>query len=120
LVDILDFFPKDHPEYEYIVSVAKDMAKAIVDFQEEESGLWYQVLDKPDKEGNYRESSVSAMFSYFLAKGVRKGYLDEKYMESAMKGYKGILDELIVVHDDGEVEITNVCASAGLGGNPYR
>lgn len=120
LVDVLDFFPEDHPAYNEIISITKDMASAIVDYQDEKTGLWYQVMDKQNREGNYLESSASTMFVYFLVKGARKGYLDAKYIEAAQKGYDGVINEFIKVHDSGEVEITKVCAGAGLGGNPYR
>ena len=120
LVDVLDFFPKDHPEYDDILNVIEEMALAVVDYQDKETGLWYQVMDKPEGEGNYLESSASTMLVYFLVKGVSNGYLDKKYLKSALKGYEGILSEFIKIHDSGEVEITTVCAGAGLGGNPYR
>ena len=48
-------------------------------FQDAQSGLWYQVLDKGGAKGNYLESSASCMFVYALAKGVRRGYLPERY-----------------------------------------
>jgi unsaturated rhamnogalacturonyl hydrolase len=45
-----------------------------------QTGLWYQVLDKGGKKGNYLEASASCMFVYTLAKGVREGYLPQKYL----------------------------------------
>lgn len=120
LVDVLDFFPQDHPQREKIITVARKMAKAIEKYQDPSSGLWYQVVDLGGKEGNYLESSASAMFVYFLAKGVRHGYLDKKYLDVAKKGYDGIINRFIKIHDDGIIEITDACAGAGLGGNPYR
>ncbi len=120
LVDVLDFIPQDHPGRTEILANIKHMAKAVTDYQDEASGVWYQVLDQGDREGNYLESSVSAMFSYFLVKAVRNGYIDVSYMDAATKGYNGILNEFIMVHDDGEVELTDVCATAGLGGTPFR
>jgi unsaturated rhamnogalacturonyl hydrolase len=38
----------------------------------------------------------------------------------ANKGFNGLITKLIKVDVDGEIHITQVCASAGLGGNPYR
>jgi rhamnogalacturonyl hydrolase YesR len=38
-------------------------------------GAWHQILDQPEREGNYIESSGSAMFVYSLLKGVRLGFL---------------------------------------------
>lgn len=123
LVDILEFFPKDHEGYEKILKVAQGMADAIAEYQDEKTGVWYQVVNMPNAEGNYLEASASSMFVYFLSKGVRLGYLDQKYYEVADKGFEGIINEFIKVNEteDGEdVELTQVCAVAGLGGNPYR
>lgn len=60
------------------------------------------------------------MFTYTLAKGVNKGYLPEKFMEYAKKGYDGILTEFISVEDNGVVNLNKCCGVAGLGGDPYR
>lgn len=123
LVDILELFPKEHEEYEQILGVARGMAEAIAGHQDEQSGVWYQVVNMPGEEGNYLEASASSMFVYFLSKGVRLGYLDQTYYAVAEKGFQGIIDEFIKVNEteDGEdVELTQVCAVAGLGGNPYR
>lgn len=38
-------------------------------------GGWFQVLDGAGREGNYVESSATAMFAYALLKGARLGYL---------------------------------------------
>lgn len=120
LVDVLDFFPHDHPERAKIMSVVDKMAKAIVKSQEKKSGVWYQVMDQPDREGNYLESSASSMFTYFLLKAINKGYLGEEYNDVARKAYEGVVKTFIRVDDKGLVNITEVCSVAGLGGNPYR
>ncbi|MGY5355880.1 glycoside hydrolase family 88/105 protein [Wenyingzhuangia sp. IMCC45467] len=119
LVDALDFFPKDHPKQEELVLYLNQLAEALVK-QQHESGLWYQVTDMGDKEGNYLEASGTAMFAYSLAKGVNKGYLPAKYKQVAEKAFDGMTRDLVKVNEDGEVVITQACAVAGLGGNPYR
>ncbi|WP_268224643.1 glycoside hydrolase family 88/105 protein [Sinomicrobium oceani] len=120
LVDVLDDFPEDHPASKDLIRYLNQLAVALADFQDKDSGLWYQVTDQGDREGNYLEASGSCMFIYSLAKGVRKGYLPQSYMDVAKKGYQGVLDHLIEVEDNGVVNLTQVCAVAGLGGNPYR
>lgn len=119
LVDILDY-TADHPRKDEIVAIIERTAKAVVKVQDEKSGVWYQVLDKPDGEGNYLEGSGSAMFTYFLLKAVDKGYLDASYLNQAKKGYQGMIDHLIKVKEDGRIVMTPICAGAGLGGDPYR
>ena len=50
------------------------------------SGVWWDILDLGGKEKNYLESSATAMFVYAIARGVREGYLPEKYMPIAVRG----------------------------------
>ena len=120
IVDILDYLPEDHADRDELIAILDRLAAAVTDFQDEETGLWYQVVDLAGREENYLEASASSMFVYTLAKGVRKDYLDNKYMEVAEKGYNGIVEELIREDEDGGISLTQVCSVAGLGGRPYR
>ncbi len=120
LVDMLDYFPEDHPDRAVIIEVLNKVAVGIKNYQDETSGVWYQVLDQGTREGNYLESTCSAMFTYSLLKGVRKGYLDESYMAVAKKGYAGILKEFIRENEDGTISLTKCCHVAGLGGKNMR
>lgn len=119
IVDILDYFPEDHPERNGLVDILGQLIIAMENYQHE-SGTWYQVIDQGNREGNYLESSVTAMMVYAIAKGVNQGYLDESHMEIAERGFEGILNEFIEVDENGLVHIHDVCSVAGLGGNPYR
>lgn len=119
LVDVLDYFPKDHPKRKELIQYLNSVAGSLEKFQDK-TGLWYQVTDQGGREGNYLESSGSAMFAYALAKGVNKGYLPKKFKAVANKAFDGLTTKLIKVADDGEVTITQACAVAGLGGKPYR
>lgn len=119
MVDVLDFLPENHPGRERIINYLNQYAEALIKVQDE-SGLWYQVLDQGDRDGNYLEASGTAMFTYTFAKGTRKGYLPQSYMDVAKKAYDGIINNLISVEDNGLVNLNKVCGVAGLGGNPYR
>jgi unsaturated rhamnogalacturonyl hydrolase len=119
LVDVLDYFPENHPKQKGLVSYLNSLADALVK-QQDASGLWYQVTDKGNVGGNYLEASGTAMFAYALAKGVNNGYLPQKYKDVANKAFDGMIRDLVKVSKDGEVIITQACAVAGLGGNPYR
>ncbi|NLP58705.1 glycoside hydrolase family 105 protein [Lutibacter sp. B1] len=119
LVDVLDYFPKEHPKQQELVGYLNQLAVALTKYQDE-SGMWYQVTDMGGKEGNYLESTGTSMFAYALAKGVNKGYLPIEFKAIANKAFDGLTRDLIKVADDGEITITQACAVAGLGGNPYR
>ncbi len=114
LVDVLDYFPQDHSKRSGIIGILQRLAPALQKYQDAEKGLWYQVVDQGQRKGNYLEASASSMFVYALAKGANKGYLDKCFKKVAEKGYQGIIDHLIQVKPDGEVNLTQVCAVAGL------
>jgi len=120
LVDVLDFFPAEHPKRHELVEILTTLLRGVVRFQDTTSGLWYQVVDQGAREGNYLEASASCMFVYSLAKGVNKGYLDRKYFDLAEKAFQGVIGTLVTVDADGCVNLHQVCRGAGLGGNPYR
>ena len=89
-------------------------------YQDPKTGLWYQVLDQGEREGNYLEATASCMFTYTLLKAARKGYISQDNKAVALKAYAGILKNFIASNSDGTISLTKCCAVAGLGGNPYR
>jgi len=119
LVDVLDFMPENHPKHKELVAYFNQLAEALKK-QQHSSGLWYQVTDQGDRQGNYLEASGSAMFAYSFAKGANKGYLPKEYKELAEKAFDGMTENLVKVTPEGYVIITEACAVAGLGGKPYR
>lgn len=120
LVDILDFFPKDHPAYGDITEILIKTSKAVVRVADKETGLWYQVLDKGNTEGNYLEASCSAMFTYVFAKAAKMSYLSDEYYRIAEKSFNSFIEEFVFLDSDGYYSIKNICGSAGLGGDPDR
>lgn len=119
LVDVLDYMPKDHPKQKELVKYLNNASAALAKYQDK-SGLWYQVTDKGNKEGNYLEASGSSMFAYAFAKGANKGYLPASYKKLANKAFDGLTKKLIKVDVDGGITLTQACQVAGLGGTPYR
>jgi unsaturated rhamnogalacturonyl hydrolase len=120
LVDVLDYLPRDHAQRSDLIAALDKTAAAIVKVQDEATGLWYQVLNLPERPDNYLEASASIMFVYAFAKGVRNGYLAQDYLLSARRGYHGVLQNLIKIDSQGLLTLDKVCGTAGLGGEPYR
>ena len=120
LVDAASWFPTNHPELKEMVRIINKLAEGTIKYQNPETGLWSQVPEQPGREGNYEEATASTMLTYFLLKGVRLGYLDNKYLAYGKKGYQGILDHLIREDADGTISLESCCEVAGLGGNPFR
>jgi unsaturated rhamnogalacturonyl hydrolase len=82
--------------------------------------VWWQVLDQPNRAGNYLEASASAMFTYAFAKGVRLGVLDSAYRAIANRAFDGMVKQFVTVDENGFVSVNGICKVAGLGGNPPR
>ncbi len=120
LVDVLDYFPKDHPQRETLIDILSKTAEALVKVRDPQTGLWFQVLDHVGVEGNYAEGSGSSMFTYVFAKAAKQGYLDSTYYKIADNTFDSIVKHLIIVDTDGFITMKNVCGACGLGGNPYR
>jgi unsaturated rhamnogalacturonyl hydrolase len=120
LVDVMDYLPEDHPGHSQILLILKRLMDAVLVYQDENSGLWYQVVDQNGREGNYLEASVSSMLAYTLTKAVNNNLLDASYLNPAKKAWQGILDHLITYDSEGNINLNYVCGVAGLGGNPYR
>ncbi|NLL25233.1 MAG: glycosyl hydrolase family 88 [Spirochaetales bacterium] len=122
LVDVLSFIPPDPQWQGYskrLISLARKLVQPLLNVQDEETGLWYQVLDQGKRGNIYLESSGSAMFVYFLFKMVRKGYLTGTYADrvgqAARKGFDGLVAHKLVTDDQGEVHLIDICRGAGLG-----
>ena len=115
LIEVLDALPEDYVRRSEVIDLLKSDFDAILKWQDKDSGVWYQVMDSPGREGNYLESTCSAMFTYALLKAYRKGYVGEKYRDAGIKAYKGIINKFIKVHPDKTISLTECCSVAGLG-----
>jgi len=115
LVDTLDAIPPEATSLrEPLLGIVPELAASLVRFQDD-SGAWFQILDRPGEPGNYREASASAMFTYFLAKAANRGYLPSSYRAAARKAYAGLVDEFVSVSADGSFHLRGVCEVGGLG-----
>lgn len=120
LIDTLEYFPKDHPRRGELIAILQREAAAIEKYQDKKTGVWYDIIDLPERKPNYIESSASAMFVLALARGVREGWLPEKYMKVAVRGWVGIKKEFIKTNAQGNTDWEGTVSVSGLGGNPYR
>lgn len=108
-VDLLDRLPADYPKRDTLLALLKRQITGLVRYQDG-SGLWHQVLDKPD---SYLETSCSAMFTYAIARAVNRGYIDSRYASVARRGWEGVMSK---IRADGQIE--GICAGTGVGDDP--
>ncbi|MBB6637114.1 glycoside hydrolase family 88/105 protein [Cohnella thailandensis] len=114
LLEMFEYMPENHKDKAKLVEILQDLLIALPKFQDEATGLWYQVVDKGDRPDNWLENSCTALYVHAIAKAVRFGYLDPKYMEYAWKGYQGVVDTL-TFDENGRVVIGNICIGTGIG-----
>jgi len=103
LVDCLDYIPADHPQRKDVIVLLQNLAACILKYQDKESHLWYQVIDKGGEPGNWIETSCSAMFTYAFAKGARKGYLNDSYRANAKRSFDSLLKNYVYFDDAGKL-----------------
>jgi len=115
LVDVLDYLPLDHSKRDSVIAILQRLSDAVSKFQDDSTGVWWQVMDQGGREGNYLESSVSCMLTYAIAKGIRLGYIDKTFRSVVEKAYQGILNEFITENTDGTINLDQTCVTAGLG-----
>ena len=79
LIEVLDAMPEDYARRNEVIELLQKDLDAVIKWQDKKTGVWYQVMDSPNREGNYLESTASAMFAYGLLKAANKGYLGKRY-----------------------------------------
>ena len=101
-------------------SLFKEAKAGVLKYQDEETGLFYQIVDRADAEGNYLETSGSAMIAYAILKACRmKVLLSEKYEAKAFKILNSLIDTRLE-EVDGKLQLGGICGVAGLGGKDKR
>ena len=105
-VAALDRLPPEDAARDTLLALFRRHVAGISRYQDSTTGLWHQLLDKPD---SYLETSASAMFAFAIAHGVRQRYLAPAYAEVARRGWRGVMGR---IRPDGQIEGT--CAGTGV------
>lgn len=120
---LLDTLDKADPSmgepYEKLKQVFVDLMDSMLKYQDE-SGMWYQVVNLGGMDRNYLETSGSSIMAYALLKGVRLGFLPESYIAYGKKAFNGICEKYLTTDADGSLHLDGICLVAGLGGKQMR
>lgn len=120
LVDTLQSMDEQmYYEYRTLQRILREFINALLPWQEK-SGMFYQVVNQPQAQGNYLETSGTALISYGILKAVRLGYLPEKYAPFAKKAFFGTTEKYLSKQEDGTPCLDGICLVAGLGGAQKR
>lgn len=117
MVDTLEIMGSESPYSKDLLAMLVEAIDGLLQYQDEESGMWYQVIDAQNKEGNYLETSGTLMIAYSILKGVRLGYLSESMKQWGEKAFQGCIERYL---DTEKNQLGGICGVAGLGNNPYR
>lgn len=118
MIEVLELLPRDHPMRPLLVGQVMLLVKAWARYQDEKTGLWYQVVDKGDNAGNWLETSSSSMYTYVTAMAVDRGYVEKKYVSAAQKGYAGVLTK-ISLDQEGQTNLTDICEGTNVADLAY-
>ncbi|MBQ3906343.1 MAG: glycoside hydrolase family 88 protein [Lachnospiraceae bacterium] len=106
-------------EKRYFQKLLENLIDALIPYQDE-SGMFYQVVNRADAQGNYLETSGTALIAYAILKAVRLGFLMPRYRVIGEKAFQGIADKYLSKNEDGTLKLSGICLVAGLGGKTHR
>ena len=112
MAQLLSILPKDNSDRTTIMEAYKKMMDTLRQNQDPD-GMWHQLIDEP---ASYKETSGTAMFTYAMIMGVKRGWLDKKeYGAAARKGWLAL-----VTYINEDDEITNVCEGTNIKNDKYH
>jgi unsaturated rhamnogalacturonyl hydrolase len=117
--NFIEMLPEDHPKREELRQVVQELIDALVKYQDVDTGLWYQIVDKKEAADNYLESSCTCLFTYAIAKAVNKGYVDKSYWKYAVNAYEGLLQNKVEVDEKGDFLLHDICIGTSIGTYDY-
>lgn len=120
LIDTMEIMPEAlADEKTELNRIYKELIDSMLPYQDEKTGMWYQVVNRGGIKPNYLETSGSAIFAYAIMKSVRLGFLDESYFQYGEKAFNGICDTYLS-EENGELQLGGICLVAGLGNKEMR
>lgn len=120
LIDTMEVMPDNlREEKKQLNTIYQELIDAMLPYQDEESGMWYQVVNRGRIKPNYLETSGTAIFAYAIMKSVRLGFLDKRYFIYGKKAFEGICEKYLS-EENGELQLGGICLVAGLGNKEMR
>lgn len=120
LLESIEVWPTSHTGRDTLVGYFTTLAEGVLAAQDDATGGWWLIMDEQYRgaEGNYIESSATAMFTYGFFKGISMGLIDEAtYLAPAKKAYEMMVDTFVVELDDGTLDWEGTVLVGSLSGN---
>lgn len=115
-VSLIEVYEKINTKNEqnYLENLIKELANNLLNYQDHQTKLFYQVVDQKEKEGNYLETSGSAMIAYTYLKASRLNVLDKSFKNKGKEIFDSICKNYLN-NENGTLELGNICLVSGLG-----
>ncbi|MBQ9325662.1 MAG: glycoside hydrolase family 88 protein [Clostridia bacterium] len=113
LLEEYELLPEDHPGRKTLAALSVQLLTALLPFQDPKTGMWYQVVNHPEREDNWLESSCTSLYICALCKAIRLGLMSRDLIPVIEKALKGLLET--VGEDENGLLIGNVCIGTGVG-----
>ena len=114
LADVIGILPEGG-ERDELAAIFSEFMHSAENYRDADSGLYWQVVDQPGREGNYLETSGSCMLAYAQLKGARLGVLPDRFAELGKATFDGVCERYLTVSEGGELNLGGICLVAGLG-----
>lgn len=120
LIDTMEVMPESlAAEQAELNRMYQELIDSMLPYQDEATGMWYQVVNRGGIKPNYLETSGSAIFAYAIMKSTRLGYLDGSYYSYGDKAFQGTCRKYLS-EKNGELQLGGICLVAGLGSTEMR
>lgn len=103
--ELLSVMPESHPQRAKVLDIFRRGAQGAADVQSG-SGYWHQLLDRTD---SYLETSATSMFTFAIARGVNRGWLQPVFAPVAQAGWRAVEQR---IRPDGMIDGTCVGTTA--------
>ena len=119
LAETVNILPAGNRYRKKAATYLKEMLVNLPEVQDTVTGHWYQLPMRPNQEGNFIESSATAMFAYGILTALNQNILSgEKYEKAVERAYAG-LRKYSVINIKGSLTVTNVCKGTCIGDMDY-
>jgi len=120
VADALQTFPESYGQYGVLEDMLNELVHRLPELQDEETGHWCQLPIYPEEEGNWIESSSTAMYAYAMSIGIRLDLLDpEIYRPVVDRAYTGLKEHSLKDMGEGTMTATNICEGTCIGDKAY-
>lgn len=120
LVDAISYFADSAKQLkDRLIKIFRETVEGLERYIDPVGKMFYQVVDQGGREGNYLETSGSAMIAYAMMKGARLGYVDKRFAKVGEEVFNGICNKYLT-ETDGKLNLGGICLMAGLGPESNR